>query len=321
MRSGEGRPTGRLFTFWSGGWVLALAGIVAVIVSWQTLRLVDQHREIAFGDGKDITTYRFALSPSLLPSGAIVASGIPRNGIQAMSDPKFFTRLEFEFHPQRKIRRLLVSADRVVGVAIGDEARAYPLRILNWHEVVNDTVGGVPIAVTYHPLCDSVVVFDRRVGEDTVEFRISGLLYNSNQLLFPHREKPGGESLYSQLLAKAVTGPDAEAGKTLTVLPSKIVPWGDWKKEHPETMVLEPDPLFRKHYNRMPYSSYRGKQMLRYPVDPYPPEGEWKPWSRVLAVLEPESGIRLIHDYEGHPPQTGDAGVIHAFWWSWSSIR
>ena len=315
------RPPGRLFTFWSAGWVLVLAGIVAIIVTWQTLRLVDQHREVAFGDGQNIDTYRFALSPSLLRSGAIVASGIPRNNIPAMSDPKFFTRLEFEFHPQRKIRRLLVSADRVVGVAIGDEARAYPLRILNWHEVVNDTVGGVPIAVTYHPLCDSVAVFDRRVGEDTFEFRVSGLLYNSNQLLFPHREKPGGESLYSQLLAKAVTGPDAEAGKTLTVLPSKIVPWGDWKKEHPDTLVLEPDALFRKHYNRRPYSSYRGKQMLRYPVDPYPPEGEWEPWSRVLAVIEPETGIRLIHDYEGNPPDSGDAGVIHAFWWSWSAIR
>jgi hypothetical protein len=321
MTADDNRPTGRLFTFWSAGWVLVLAVIVSGLVTWQTLRLLGQHRRVTFGDGKNIETYRFALSPSLLPEGAIVASGTPRNGIAAMSDPKFFTRTEIEHHPDRKTRKLLVSADRVIGVAIGGEARAYPLRILNWHEVVNDTVGGVPIAVTFHPLCDSVAVFDRRVGADTVEFRVSGLLYNSNQLIFPHREEPGGESLYCQLLAKAVTGPDAEAGKTLTVLPSKIVSWGAWKKEHPDTVVLEPDPVYRKQYSRRPYNNYRGTQSLRYPVDPYPPEGEWKPWSRVLAVLEPDTGPRLIHDYEGTPPDTGEAGVIHAYWWSWAAIR
>lgn len=321
MSTEDGRPEGRLFTFWSAGWVLVLAVIVTGIVTWQVFRSHNRHRIHVFGNKDDIASYRFALTPSLLPEGSIVSSGTPRNGIRAMSDPKFFTRLEFETHPDRKIKKLLVSADRVVGVAIGDDARAYPLRILNWHEVVNDTVGGVPIAVTYHPLCDSVAVFDRRVGEDTFEFRISGLLYNSSQLLFPHQAKPGGESLYSQLLAKAVTGPDAEAGKTLTVLPSKIVSWGDWKTLHPETKVLEPDPLFRKQYPRRPYGSYRGRQIPRYPVEPYPPEGKWEPWSLVLAIVEPAGGIRLIHDYEGTPPDTGDAGVIQAFWWSWAAIR
>jgi len=320
-KAGAPRPPERLFTFWSAGWVLVLALIVSGLVTWQVFRSHHRHRENVFGDKNDITTYRFALTPSLLPDGAIVSSGTPRNSIRAMSDPKFFTLQEFKFHPDRKIKKLLVSADRVVGVAIGDEARAYPLRILNWHEVVNDTVGGVPIAITYHPLCDSVAVFDRRVGEDTVEFRISGLLYNSNLLMYPHRKTPGGESLYSQLLAKAVTGPDAEAGKTLTVLPSKVVPWAAWTAEYPETLVLEPDPLFRKQYPRRPYGSYRGRQIPRFPVNPYPPKGEWEAWSRVLAILEPETGIRLIHDYEGAPPDSGDAGVIHAFWWAWFAIR
>ncbi len=320
-KTGAPRPPERLFTFWSVGWVLALAVVVSGIVIWQVFRSYKQHRQSVFGDQSDIASYRFALTPSLLPDGAIVSSGIPRDSIRAMTEPKFFTREEFETHPDRKIRKLLVSGDRVVGVAIGGDARAYPLRILNWHEVVNDTVGGVPIAVTYHPLCDSVVVFDRRVGEETVEFRVSGLLYNSNLLMFPHHEEPGGESLYSQLLAKAVTGPDAESGKTLTVLPSQVVSWGRWKTEHPGTLVLEPDPLFRKQYPRRPYGSYRGRQIPRYPVKPYPPEGKWKPWSRVLAILDPESGVRLIHDYEGAPPDTGNAGVIHAFWWSFSAIR
>jgi hypothetical protein len=166
-----------------------------------------------------------------------------------------------------------------------------------------------------------VAVFDRRVGDETLEFRVSGLLHNSNHLLFPQRDQAGGESLYSQLMAKAITGPAAAAGKTLTVLPARVVPWGDWKAANPETLVLEPDPLFRKQYRRRPYGSYRGTRELRYPVDPYPPPGEWEPWSRVLAIVEPETGVRLVHDYDGKPPATGDAGVIHAFWWAWFASR
>jgi Protein of unknown function (DUF3179) len=316
-----GEKKERLFTFWSGGWVLVLALIVSIVVTVQVIRILGLHRAVTFGDGEDIETYRFALTPSLLEEGAIVSSGMPRNGVRAMSDPDFYTALELQTHPSRKMRRLLVSADRVVGVVIDGVARAYPLHLLNWHEIINDQIGETPFAVTYHPLCDSVAVFDRRVGGETAEFRVSGLLYNSNLLLFPHRETPGGESLYSQLLAKAVTGPDAEAGNVLTLLPSEVVAWGDWLKAHPDTVVLGPDPVFRKHYSRRPYGSYRGKQMLRYPVSPYPPKGEYEAWSRVLVVFEPGAAPQVIHDYDGTPPRTGEAGVMHAFWWAWASTH
>ena len=320
MRPVGEEPKERLFTFWSGGWVLLLAGLVGLFVTWRVFANYSHTRERAFGDGKDVATYRFDMEPCLVDRATLVASGMPRNGARAMNEPEVMTGYLMEGSPSRKLRTLLVPSDRVVGVEFGGEARAYPLRILNWHEVVNDTLGGRKIAVTYNPLCDSVAVFDREIDGKAVEFRVSGLLWNSSQLLFIDAQEVGGESLWSQLLAKAVTGPDAAAGRTLEVLPMCVVPWGDWKAKHPDTTVISPDPSFVKQYPRNPYISYYGTRSLRFPVSPYPPPGEGDGWNDSLAILAPD-GVRLIENYDGKPPATGDAGVIHAFRWAWYATR
>lgn len=322
MRPKGEKPPGRLFTFRSAGWVLLLAGIVGSIVVWRTLAILDQRRQESFGDGKNVETYKFALEPSLIDQEHLVAANMPRNGARAMTDPGLFTISEMKEHVSRRIRKLLVSDDRVVGVEIGGEARAYPLRILNWHEVANDTVGGVPIAVTYHPLCDSVVVFDRRMGEETIELRVSGLLWNSSQLLFLKREEAGGESLWSQLQARAVTGPDAAAGKRLTVLPSVVVRWGDWKSRHPDTTILGPERAYMRQYPSSPYSNYFGTRALRFKIDSarYPPPGTGDGWDRVLVVKSGEEQI-VVSDYDGVPPSVPADEVFHAFRWAWHATR
>jgi len=224
-----------------------------------------------------------------VPRELVVAAGFPKDGMPALVDPAAMPGSGVVPFNESRRGKYVVTSDRVVGVILGGEARAYPVRLLNWHEVINDTLGGIPIAVTYHPLCDSVVVFDRRVDGETLEFGVSGLLFNSNQLLFDRRAEPTMESLWSQLLARAVAGPAAEAGRTLDVLPSSVARWDRWLELHPETTVIDPDPDLVKRYERNPYGNYYLTGQPRFPVEPLPPEGEGK-LMRPIVVVETEGG-------------------------------
>jgi hypothetical protein len=157
-------------------------------------------------------------------------------------------------------------ADIVVGVSLGGESRAYPLRILVWHENVNDTLGGVPVAVSYCPLCRSTLVFDRRVGGSVREFGISGLLWNSNVLLYDRREDGAGESLWSQVHMKAVTGPAACEGLELKLLPSELTSWRDWQARHPKTTVMSRQTGHLRKYDVSPYRAYFSNDRLMFPA-------------------------------------------------------
>jgi hypothetical protein len=141
---------------------------------------------------------RFDLSQAIIPKDEIRNGGPGKDGIPALTDPRTLAA---------EAVKTLKPEDRVVGVLIDGEACAYPLSILTWHEVINDTVGGQPLAVTYCPLCDSVAVFNRNTSAGVKEFGVSGLLYNSNVLMFDRGGQP--EGLWSQLGAKAMSGPSA----------------------------------------------------------------------------------------------------------------
>ncbi len=198
----------------------------------------------------------FSLENARIPTDQIVPGGPPKDGIPALSSPKFVAAARARF---------LKPSDRVIGVEFEGDARAYPLKILNWHEAVNDRVGGVPVLVTYCPLCDSAAVFDRRVNGQELEFGISGLLYNSNVLLYD-RSRQGEESLWSQLRAEAVTGP--RSGQKLRVLPCDLTTWADWRARHPDTRVLSTDTGYRRVYAASPYTLYFRHDRLMFPVQP-----------------------------------------------------
>jgi hypothetical protein len=225
--------------------------------------------------------------------------------------------------------------------------------MLCWHEIVNDVLGGVPIAVTYHALCDSAVVFDRQVRDERLDFGFSGLLYNSNLLLYDVRLQAEQESLWGQLLCRAVAGPAAAAERRLTVLPQAVVRWADWKERYPDTTVLAPQPAFKKRYKRDPYASYYGSDTLRFPVSPLPPAtGPAKKTPLVVVFVEgvraaysvPEvarradaqglwrtelGGVPLRFTCQTNPPsvfvESEDPAVelrtIYTFWFGWYAMH
>ena len=153
-----------------------------------------------------------------------------------------------------------------MGLTLNGESRAWPVSILTQHEIVNDTLDGVPIAVTYCPLCDSAVVFDRRKadGRSVYEFGVSGLLYNSNVLLYDRGSRQ--QSLWSQLGSYAVSGP--ASGTRLRSLPAELTTAQDWLARFPKSTVMSDKTGYRRDYRRNPYASYFRSDRLMFPVQP-----------------------------------------------------
>jgi len=195
----------------------------------------------------------FDLSQSVIPIEQIVDGGPPKDGIPAILVPRF--------GPAAK-GTTLPADELVVGVEEGHEAKAYPLRILNWHEVVNDFVGGRPIAVTWCPLTHTAIAVDRRVGGQTFTFGVSGKLWNSHLLMYDHQT----ESLWSPMALSAVAGP--QHGQALIQLPARLTTWDRWHTAHPTTVVLSPTDQTARDYAKDPYTRYQSQRGLWFPVEP-----------------------------------------------------
>ncbi len=134
--------------------------------------------------------------------------------------------------------------DVVVGVEIDGDARAYPIRIIAWHEMVNDTIGGVPVSLAYCTLCGSPILFDGRLGPEVYRFGTSGLLYRSNKLMYDRNTR----TLWNQFSGKPAWGPLVGEDIRLTVLPVVVTTWADWYDRHPDTTVLSINTGFLRDY-------------------------------------------------------------------------
>jgi hypothetical protein len=181
----------------------------------------------------------FDLSNSSLPPEQIYSGGPPRDGIPAISDPRLIAAGEADY---------LTPTDRVVGISLGSQARAYPIAILNWHEIVNDEIDGRRLAITYCPLCGTAVAFDATIDGSPTDFGVSGLLYNNDVLLYDRET----ESLWSQIMSEAISG--ERVGTKLTMLPLSHTTWRDWLAKHPDTLVLSEDTGYSRDYQRNPYA-------------------------------------------------------------------
>lgn len=190
----------------------------------------------------------FTLQPSLIPQSDILPGGPPKDGIPALTFPKV--------EPGALGNTWLKASDRILGVVVNGHARAYPVRILNWHEIVNDRIGKKRFVVTYCPLCGSGLAFDTRD-----QFGVSGLLYQSDVLLYDKKT----ETLWSQLMMQAVAGP--RMGEPLKSMPLTHTTWRAWYKKHPQTTVLSRHTGYHRDYNRNPYAGYGQSRMLYFPVN------------------------------------------------------
>lgn len=193
----------------------------------------------------------FDISRAEIDAKEIRRGGPPRDGIAALNDPPFI--------PGRAAA-YMEDMDRVLGVAYGGVAKAYPIKILDQHEIVNDRIAGTAIAVTYCPLCGSGMTFEANVDGRLV-FGVSGLLYNSDVLLFDRNT----ESLWSQILGKAISGP--LAGADLVLLPTENTTWGAWKRAYPDTTILSPRTGYVRDYSRQVYGNYHASPSLMFPVE------------------------------------------------------
>ncbi len=248
----------------SGWWVLLAAVAVSIAVVVVFIRMPGQPA-ISQGAGA------IALEPCLIDRGTLVQA-MARDGLRALVLPETMTPDEVDSSNRNERGKLLVPTDVVIGIEITGEARAYPLRLLTWHEAVNDVVGGRAVAVTYSPLSGGVAVWDRVLDGDEIVLAVSGWLDNSNTLLYDRRGADATSSLWNQLTGEAVTGP--AAGRKLTPLPIELSTWAEWRRNHPGTTVMAPDAGSKPLYKRDPYHSYRGSDILRFPVEPKAPGGD-----------------------------------------------
>ena len=153
-------------------------------------------------------------------------------------------------------------SDYVFGIVLGGEARAYPLRIMDWHEMANDVVGGAPVSIPYCTLCGSAIAYNPKIGETTYTFGSSGLLYRSNKLMYDHNT----QSLWSALSGEPVAGKLVDRDLKLEVLPIVRTTWGEWKRKHPETTVLDIRTGHDRDYNKEPYKEYFESSKTMFPV-------------------------------------------------------
>jgi hypothetical protein len=261
----------------SGWWVAAAAVVISLATAW--IMIVPGPSR----SSGDAPASEFALQRATVPDDLVVRA-MAKDAVRVLLEPATMSPSEVDRWNEEQRGKLLVSDDRVIGVVIGDEARAYPLRLMRWHEVVNDIVGGEPISVTYSPLCDSVAVFSRSLEDEVIELGVSGYLYNSNTLLYDRRLHAAASPLWSQLDGQVVAEPDPGLSPPLPLRVAALATWGEWRERYPETRVLAPLADLKKLYKRNPYHSYFGSDLLHFPVRPLPPEGPLRLKDRLVVV-------------------------------------
>jgi len=193
----------------------------------------------------------FDLTNAQIPATAIERGGPPRDGIPALDAPRFGSVQQ---------ARWLKPEDRVLGIQRNGVARAYPVAILNWHDIVNDVIGGEAVAITYCPLCRTGVALAARLNARDLHFGVSGLLYNSDVLLYDRET----ESLWSHILGTAVSG--TMAGHALLRISLMHTSWHDWRARFAQSEVLSTRTGYNRDYTGNPYQGYANSRSIWFSV-------------------------------------------------------
>jgi len=217
--------------------------------------------------------------PLVDPAQIIDAGPLP-DGIPALADANFERADTVDW---------LTPAEPVLSLTLGGETRAYPVQVLIWHEIANDTVAGVPVAVTYCPLCNSAIGFDRRVAGRVVTFGTSGKLLHSNLVMYDRQTR----SLWPQLAGQVVAG--VLTGTRLTAYPVQTIAWQDWLAANPRSWVLSKDTGYDRSYGFNPYGGY--DQPTSQPFDlPGPADPRLPPKTRIIALGGEQDPVAITLD-------------------------
>ncbi len=180
----------------------------------------------------------------------LLPGGPPKDGIPALTSPKMVSLAEAD----------IPEGTRGALLDIGGERRYYPSSIFVWHEIANDEVGGKAVAVTFCPLCGSAVLFDGVVAGRELEFGVSGLLYESNLVMYDK----GTESLWSQSLGEAIVG--ELTGTRLELLPVQMLDVAEVREKYPDALALSTDTGHQRDYENNPYAGYEDTEQMYFPV-------------------------------------------------------
>jgi len=276
-------------------------------------------------------TFGFDESTKKTVALADLQQGCPaRDCIPSIDAPKYLAAEEAK----------LSDDDIVVTLSYEGEYRAYPTRILDHHEIVNDTIAGTPLAITWCPLCGSAVGIHRQVGDSVTEFGVSGVLYNSDLVLY---DRATG-TLWDQIEAKGIVGP--MTGEQLRLIPVSMTKWGRWRQAHPDTLVLSTDTGFEEDYSTDRFAEYRDSTRLFMPVsnsdDRMHPKTvvygfELEGGSIAFDAALLEENMSYSHDLDGQtwelragddgavtlrdPDQESVYAPIRLFWFAWYTFH
>jgi hypothetical protein len=252
-------------------------------------------------------------SKHTVPYREIFSGGPPKDGIPAIDEPKFVDVKEAD--------GWLKPVEPVILIEVGQDARAYPLQILIWHEIVNDTIGGLPLTVTFCPLCNTAIAFERDFNGKLLDFGTTGRLRYSNLIMYDRQT----ETWWQQATGEAIAG--ELAGSQLKFYPAAIISWQEYKAAHSDGQVLSRQTGFDRDYGRNPYAGYDDVNnppfLYRGPETP----GILPPVARVLTVdLDQEAvaypydvlqKVRVVNDNVGGQPvvvfwEAGTASALDA---------
>jgi len=212
-----------------------------------------------------------------VPLDEIRSGGPPKDGIPAIDRPAFVSVGEAD--------GWLGDREPVVVVEHGGKAKAYPLQILIWHEIVNDDIAGLPVSVTFCPLCNTALAFDRRFDGEVLDFGTTGMLRHSDLVMYDRQS----ETWWQQASGEGIVG--THAGQRLTLVNSPIVSWKQYKEEYPDGTVLSRQTGFARDYGRNPYQRYdtRKEPFSRFFSGRH--DGRLPAMERVVALAEGDSSV------------------------------
>ncbi len=208
--------------------------------------------------------------------------GPPKDGIPSIDNPQFDRPQTTPFSED----------ELVIGVVVNGEAKAYPFGIMNWHEIVNDTVGGLNLTVSYCPLCDTIAVFDR----NNTTFGVSGKLYQSCLVMFDRAD----DTLYSQPWSMGIVG--AKVNHSLKRIPAIKTTLGAWLKQYPDSKILSTDTGYSRNYQRYPYGTYYTDENIIFPVR-----------NQSKLDLHPKAIVSYIWEADKDTPNNRFSGASYQF--------